>query len=1089
MIFHESDYELAFIAFLEESGWQHMNGSDIPRTSLREVIYADDTEKFLSMNNPEFTPGDIHRVIERLRNFHGNDFHALHEIHTAMTNGLDKFLPEGKNIPVTVEIIDFENPGNNIFRAVNQLSVEYTDHGQKSTRRPDILLYVNGIPLCIIELKNPADENATIHNAWEQIYYRYNRDISHLLRYCVFACISDGVNTRLGTVCTDYDHFHSWKKFDGGEEIQPGEMNDTLSMIRGVLRPEKFVEILRDYVYFQDEDYDKEERALVCRYPQYFASKSLKRSITDSITSGSRKGGTYFGATGCGKTYTMAFLARQLSMRTPEIDSPTIIMIVDRDDLQKQAENLFTKSQHFLNLGAVEIIKSRNHLREELSRRESGGFYICTIQKFCDRKDDPIGEINARKNIICFSDEAHRSQIERSMSIHFSKDFTRAFVSKSYAATLREAFPNATFAGFTGTPIQATVDTFGPIVDRYTMDAAVADGLTVPIKYIPRITCVTLDREKAELIEEYYRLCADEGATPESIAASKKAMSSMEIIIGEKARLERLADDIHAHYTASLDTDPNRIQKAMITCSSRKIAFDLLKIFRQKFPEWFTEKKCRDGLKLTREELDALEEVPFMAMVASNNPDDDDDMYDYLGGLKNESRNEKLSAMFKNDDSNLSIVIVVDMWITGFDVPSLTYMYNDKPLEKHILIQTISRVNRRCKDKDYGLIIDYIGIREKMREAVKLYGGESNVANSPDDAMTAKAVFTEELIILRKLFDGYDLTPFMNDIDPVKRYILLSKAAEYVFSSPEKFSVETKGGKEVKTVMFREYFAHHVKLLRAAYDICEPSGVLDDSDSSLAQCLMAVAGMVRKNCGTSELDPDKMNRRVEKMVEEALKYNKVESVLETGNDEDIFSPEYMKSLDGIQMPATRLELLVRMLKHAIKNYSYTNKIAAKKFTDLLDAAIKRYHNGREILKANEEAGKLIAEITAEIEKIIADMKIDRESFNVVGISFEEKAFYDILIYLRDEYKFEYGEDVQATENVKVNEKCKELAQKMKEIIDDRSEFSDWLRNQIVRDKLKFAVKVCLVKNGYPPKYSPDVFRKVMEQVENFKLHH
>lgn len=1090
MTYHESDYEAAFMAMLEAQKWQPLNGIDMPRTNQTEAIYADDAEKFLTAKYPALTHSDIRNIIDILRLTDGEtNFSAMHKIHTMLTDEIT-FRPEGSNTPLTVKMIDFDNTDENIFRAVQQLSIQYRDNGQISTRRPDILLYVNGIPLCIIELKNPADERTTIHDAWEQIYKRYWRDIPGLLKFCPLACISDGAKTRLGTVRTPYEHFYAWRKVNDDDEISRSAYDETDSMIRGALSPARLIEIYRDYLCFQDDIHDSEECVIVCRYPQYFASKLMARSIAESVINGGGKGGTYFGATGCGKTYAMMFLARQLALRTKGIGSPTIVMIVDREDLQSQGAKLFTKCQDFLCLGSVEVVKSRNHLKEELSRRDSGGFYICTVQKFCDG----IGELNTRKNIICFSDEAHRTQLERAKAIRFSEEKKAAYLSKSYAQTLHEAFPNATFAGFTGTPVQATYDTFGKEIDRYTMDIAVADGITVPIKYHPRITRITLNREKADEIEEYYGICANEGATPQDIAASKQAMSSMEVLLGEPSRLERLADDIYAHYTATLANEPERVQKAMITCSSRKIAYRLLNIFERKYPEWFTEKKCRDGIKLPEEKheeiLHALEDMPFIAMIASNSADDDADMYEYLGGLKNDSRNEKFAAMFKNDSSNFSVVIVVDMWITGFDVPSLTYMYNDKPLEKHILIQTISRVNRRYTGKDYGLIIDYVGIRDNMRKAVKLYGGEANIADSPDDAEKAKGIFTEELIILRNMFTGYDLSPFLDsDIDSVKRYALLSKAAEYVFASPEKFSVNTNGGKGVKSVFFREYFTAHVKILRAAYDIGQPSGILDEADSSLAQCFMAVAALVRKMNGTTEIDTDTMNKRVAKMVEEALKYSKVESVLETGNDEDIFSPDYMAGLEGIQMPATRLEILVKMLKRAITEYRKTNMIAAKKFADMLEETIREYHERRNAAGKDDSAENIIAAITERIQQIIADMKLDRESFKAVGLSFEEKAFYDILIYLRDEYGFKYGEDVAASENVKVNEMCKALAQMMKAIIDAPAEFSSWLGNQIIRDKLKFAVKVCLVKNGYPPKYSPEVFRKVMEQVENFKLNH
>jgi len=858
-------------------------------------------------------------------------------------------------------------------------------------------------------------------------------------------------------------------------------------------------QIFRDYIYFQDSEYDSDEVEIVCRYPQFFAARLLKQSIIKSVVAKSGKGGTYFGATGCGKTYTMAFLARQLALRctdVPEIGSPTIVMIVDRDDLQNQGSKLFTKSNEFLSLGEVSVVPSRKVLREELGVRESGGFYICTIQKFCDRKDDKIGLINDRANIICFSDEAHRTQLEQSRQIKFSKDADnnmKAMVSKPYAKVLREAFPHATFVGFTGTPISETYQTFGDEIDRYTMDQAVADGLTVSIKYHPRIAKVLLDQEKVKLIEEYYKKCADDGATEEDVEASKKAMSSMEIILGEPSRLERLAVDIHDHYVSACANDPERVQKAMIVCSSRKIAYDLLKKFQDKYPEWFVEKKAPDGVTVSADELNELKPMPFIAMVASVGKNDDKDMYNYLGGVTNDKRSEKLDVAFKQEKSNFRIVIVVDMWITGFDVPSLTYMYNDKPLKKHMLIQTISRVNRKYPGKEYGLIVDYIGIRDNMREAMKMYGGDSSVAPTSDDIEQATGVFREELLTLKNLFAGYDLTPFLNPAgDPAERYRLLAKAAEYVFVSTEELNSISKNGKSVQKVSFKTYFLKTVKRMRTAYDICQPSGELGEEESALAQCFMAIAGFVRKMSGTSEIDADIMNRNVARMVEEALKYSKVESILESGEEEDIFSPEYFEKLSDVKMPASKLEILVKMLRRQITEYSKTNQMAAKRFQEMLEATIKQYHDRRKRLTA-EEAGAAQEETSEEIIKnateqalrILKEMNADRESFRKVGLTFEEKAFYDILMALRDQYNFVYGED-KVVDGVSVNEKCKSLAKKIKEIIDTKSSFADWLNNQIVRDQLKFDIKICLVKNGYPPQYSPEVFRKVMEQVENFE---
>lgn len=576
----------------------------------------------------------------------------------------------------------------------------------------------------------------------------------------------------------------------------------------------------------------------------------------------------------------------------------------------------------------------------------------------------------------------------------------------------------------------------------------------------------------------------------------KKAMSSMEIILGEPSRLEHLAVDIHEHYVSACANDPDRVQKAMIVCSNRKIAYDLLLKFKEHYPEWFEEKKVPDDIFASEEDLRELKPMPFIAMVASVGSNDAADMYKYLGGAANSKRSEELDAAFKQDKSNFRIAIVVDMWITGFDVPSLTYMYNDKPLERHLLIQTISRVNRKYPGKDYGFIIDYIGIRDNMRKALKIYGGDNSIAPTADDVQQAADVFREELSILKDLFSGYDLAPFLDPAeDPALRYKLLAKAAEYVFASAQELQTETNGGKGVSRVLFKTYFLKTVKRMRAAYDICQPFGEIGKEESALAQCFMAIAGFVRKMNGTdTEVDTDIMNRRVAKMVEEALRYNAPESILEDGEPEDIFSPEYYEKLSDVKMPASKLELLVKMLRKQIREYGKTNQMAAKKYQEMLEETIQHYHERRKHL-ATEEAGEaqeqtseeIIRNATEQALRILHEMNEDHESFRKIGLTFEEKAFYDILMTLRNEYNFECGKD-KIVDGVSVNEKCRSLAKKIKKIIDTKSSFADWLNNQNVRDQLKFDIKVCLIKNGYPPQYSPEVFRKVMEQVENFAEH-
>lgn len=414
-----------------------------------------------------------------------------------------------------------------------------------------------------------------------------------------------------------------------------------------------------------------------------------------------------------------------------------------------------------------------------------------------------------------------------------------------------------------------------------------------------------------------------------------------------------------------------------------------------------------------------------------------------------------------------------------------------RELKKHLLIQTISRVNRKYPGKDFGMIIDYIGIRDNMREAMKVYGGDTSVAPTSDDVEQASSVFREELEILKTLFADYNLAPFLNpECDPVERYKLLAQAAEYVFASTEALQIEGKG--KTNRVSFKTYFLNTVKRMRSAFAICQPSGDLGEEESALAQCFMAIAGLVRKMSGTSDVDADTMNRAVSKMVEEALKYNQVESVLESGEEEDIFSPEYFEKLSDVKMPATKLELLVKMLRKQIKEYGKFNQLAAKTFQEMLEKTIAEYQERRKQLTA-EEAGAtqeaasedIIKAATEQALDILHQMRENRESFRKIGLTFEEKAFYDILLALRDQYNFEYGAD-KKVDGILVNDKCKALAKKVKEIIDTKSSFADWLNNQNVRNELKLEIKICLIKNGYPPQYSPEVFTKVMEQVENFE---
>lgn len=1102
MKFYESEYEEALISLLTEVGWSYIHGTKLTRP-LREVLLEEELDSFLRQHYPALGEEDRAAIISHLRHVGGQShFDQLRRTYQLLRDGY-RYLRASDGQPFDIQYIDYVHPEANSFRVVNQYAVGY---GQGAdVRIPDILLFVNGIPLCLFELKNPTDATATIADAYAQIHTRYLRDIPHLLRYCLLTCISDATknNTKLGTTYTPYEHYYAWKKVRNEDPAATAGVDQVRTIIGGVYAPARFLEILRDYIYFPDAKSAREEE-IVCRYPQFFATRMLRDHILEAYARGDRRGGTYFGATGCGKTYTMMFLARQLSLRCPQLESPTIVMLVDREDLQTQAGKLFLRSEEFLSLGTAKIIDSRAELQAELGLRTSGGFFICTIQKFCEA----TGLINPRRNIICFSDEAHRSQVTLGRQLRIRDERTPralpateaeatppteelgAFITKPYAELLRTAFPQATFVGFTGTPIDETIQVFGQIVDSYTMRQAVEDGITRDIKYIPRIARVTLDSERVREIDAYYQQCAQEGATEEDIQKSKQAMSAMEIILGDEDRLERLAADIIAHYSQACDNRPDVVQKAMIVSSKRQIAYRLLKKFEQLRPDWFELRKSPDDSQLSAEELRALVPMPTIAMVATRSANDPAEMYHYLGDRK---RAQQLDDAFKQERSNFRLVIVVDMWITGFDVPCLTYLYNDKPLQKQTLIQTISRVNRNYAGKEYGYVIDYIGIHRPMMEAMRQFGGEE-FGPSQDDVAQALEVVRIELETLRPIFTGFDLTPFTSpEVAPIVRLECLSAAAEHILTRSEQLHL-VRGLSAPQPVDVRTFFLHHVKRLRSAYDICQPSDVLSLEELSLAQCYMAVASYIRKTSGERH-DVESMNRAVERLVQEALSCSSVVSILETEVEEELFSPAFVSQLEHIRLPATRLEVLVKLLRKSIQAYKQTNKVSAEKYEELLRKTLEAYHQRREALSSaevtatqQEAVSAIIDEAEQQALELLEQLGVDKESFRTLGLTFEEKAFYDILIHLRDKYNFAYGEDRQVGGMV-INDKCRQLARKIKEEIDIQSSYSDWLNNANVRAELNQKLFFCLYNSGYPPEYNEEVFSQVMEQVEHFQAHH
>lgn len=884
------------------------------------------------------------------------------------------------------------------------------------------------------------------HNACEQITIRYARDIPALLKYTSLSVICDGANTRLGTIFTPYEFYYAWNKANEQDTVANG-ISSLFTMVEGAFAKDRVLSILRDFIFYPD-DSEKEE-AIICRYPQFFAANKMLANIKGhKKPEGDGKGGIYFGATGCGKTYTMLFLSRLLMLRDRDtFHNPTIVLITDREDLDTQASKLFVTAKKYLHDENVRSIETRADLKETLSGRESGGIYITTIQKFCEG----IGVLSERSNIICISDEAHRTQT--GVGAKLKKTDKGVYTTYGFAEYLRRSFPNATYCGFTGTPIDEAIAVFGDIVDSYTMKEASDDGITVRIAYEPRLVRVILSEDDAKEIQKYYNLCAEQGANEEQIEESKRAMSKMTAILGHPDRLKKLAADIVQHYETLCAEKPEIVQKAMIVCADRKLAFRVLKEILKLRPDWGVAKKCEDESAVSAEDLEQMTEIPKINLVATRNPDDEKELFDLCG---TKEYRQKLDELFKDTKSNFKIAIVVDMWITGFDVPSLTVMYIDKPLQKHTLIQTISRVNRVFEGKDKGLIVDYIGIKAEMMEAIKIYGGPQE---SPVDELNVSlGIFRNHLKLIDDLLCNFNATKFFVG-EPLERLMCLNLAAEYVQSSKE---MESR-------------FMTLSRKMKAAYNIVFPSGELTEAEIAKAQFYLAIRSIIYKQTKGDAPDAEIMNKVVEGMVQKAISCTGVENIVDENKSIDLFSDEFEKQLKSIKLPITKFNALIKLLRKAIIGYGHVNKVKAIEFDERLRKVVETYNTRDKLVFTSEVVADFVNDLSDELIKIFKDLEADKTSFEAMGITYEEKAFYDILVKVRDEHGFAFAD-----------EKCISLAKEIKKLVDDKVQYADFFNRDDIKNQLNMDLTVLLYKNGYPPEWDEEVFNKVMEQAENFK---
>ncbi|MCE2894366.1 MAG: HsdR family type I site-specific deoxyribonuclease [Flammeovirgaceae bacterium] len=1066
MKFTEEKLEKAFTELLGQEGFPHHLGITITRKP-EDVLIEEDLQNILLTQYAEqgITVNETKSIILQLKSLSASDLYESNktflkmlsdgfilkredrnqkDIYIQLINyvGLNKHRqPEADQlISIAAEPEEVYPPDNNIYKFVNQLEIIGSEK-----RIPDGIVYINGLPLVVFEFKSAIREEATIYDAYKQLTVRYHRDIPELFKYNAFCVISDGVNNKAGSFFAPYEFFYVWRRVAGLAKDVDG-IDSMFTLIQGMFHKNRLRDIIRNFIYIPDSS--KKNEKIVCRYPQYYAARALYDNIKKAQKpEGNGKGGTYFGATGCGKSFTMLYLTRLL-MKSEYFESPTIVLITDRTDLDDQLSGQFTNAKNFIGDNTVVSVESRANLRELIQGRQSGGVFLTTIHKFTE--DTQL--LTDRQNVICISDEAHRSQVNLDQKVKVTeKGVTKTY---GFAKYLHDSLPNATFVGFTGTPIDATLDVFGKVVDAYTMTESVKDEITVRIVYEGRAAKVLLNNSKLKEIEDYYAKCAEIGSNENQIEQSKKEMAQMYAIIGDPDRLKAVAEDFVNHYEKRVSEGSTVKGKAMFVCSTREIAYELYKNIIALKPEWNEILAAEEGAELTDKDKRELKPIERIKLIATRGQDDPKEMYDLLG---TKDQRKELDRQFKNEKSNFKIAIVVDMWLTGFDVPFLDSIYIDKPIQRHNLIQTISRVNRKFEGKNKGLVVDYIGIKTQMNLALKQYS-EGDKDNFEDIAESI-IIVRNHLDLLAKLFHTFDNSKYFKGTT-IQQLNTLNLAAEYVQQSKE----------------FETRFMGLVKRLKAAYDICAGSEQLTQLERDYTHFYLAVRSIVFKLTKGNAPDTAQMNAKVREMIKEALQSEGVEEIFKMGNEteteQDIFDEDYLAKIDKIKLPNTKIKLLQQLLAKVIAEIKKVNRVRGIDFTKKMQALVERYNNrdANDILRSEvyEEMASALTDLIWEVHK-------EFSAGDALGIDFEEKAFYDILKELCIKYDFKYPEH-----------KMIDLAKAVKDLVDGQAKFPDWNKRDDIKSALKVGLILLLDEFGYPPVERDEVYVEIFEQAENFK---
>ncbi len=737
-------------------------------------------------------------------------------------------------------------------------------------------------------------------------------------------------------------------------------------------------------------------------------------------------------------------------MKSEYFENPTIVLITDRIDLDDQLSWQFGNSKKFIWDDAVINVQSRDDLKKLLQWRNSGGVFLTTIHKFTEATDI----LTDRNNVICISDEAHRSQInlDKKIKIHETKWITSSYW---FAKYLHDSLPNATYVWFTWTPIDATLNVFGWVVDMYTMKESVEDKITVRIIYEWRAAKVLLDNKKVKEIEEYYKQCETKWANEYQIEESKKATTSMETILWDSERIKTLAKDFIKHYETRVVEWASVLWKVMFVSSNRKIAYNFYKEVISIRPEWWEIKKCDNWVKLSEKDKKEIKPIEKIKLIMTRDKDDEKELYDLIWPKENK---KELDRQFKNSKSNFKIAIVVDMWLTWFDVPFLDTIYIDKPLQQHSLIQTISRVNRVYQWKESWLVVDYIWIKSNMNLALKKY---SNIDDEDfEDIDKAVVLVKDQLDLLSKLFLKFDSNDYFN-WKPLERLNCLNKAIEFIQSIT---STEKR-------------FINLTRKLRSAYNLCCSSEDISDNERENIHFYFAVKAILHKLTKWEAPDTSQMNKKVREMINEAIISEWIEEIFKLGEDEenqnlDIFSDEYLEKIDKITLPNTKIKLLEQLLKKVINEYKKTNKIKWIDFAKKLQKIIDVYNERKEDLAL---ANDVLDDVADQFVNLFNEIKKDRNSFKKLWIDFEEKAFYDILKNIAKKHNFDYPED-----------KLINLSKAVKLVVDEKTKYTDRAQKDDIKAELKVDLILTLAEYDYPPVTKDEIFKEIFEQAENFK---